>query len=141
MSVSVGIVLFKRLNRESSAKFLILKASNGCFHWTPPKGHVELDEYELDTAFRELFEETEIKEDEIKLYKEFREVLEYNTVNGRKQSIYYLAELKDYGQEIRLSNEHCEYKWIEANKDLNIFLHTQTKELIILAEKYIKRNL
>ncbi len=53
---SVGIILFHRFPRK--IMYLLLKQHQG--HWGFPKGHIEKGERLIDTAVRELREETGI---------------------------------------------------------------------------------
>ena len=50
---SCGAVIFK------DNQVLLIKSVKG--HWSFPKGHVENDETELETANREILEETNVK--------------------------------------------------------------------------------
>ncbi|MFZ5500518.1 MAG: NUDIX domain-containing protein, partial [Candidatus Micrarchaeota archaeon] len=50
---SCGIVLF---SEDGGRLYLLLHYTAG--HWDFPKGHVEADESEAETALRELLEET-----------------------------------------------------------------------------------
>ena len=74
MEKSCGIVLF------SSDEFLLIQhptKSNGDEgHWDFPKGHVEGSETELETAKRELIEETGIVN--FRLFDGFKHRIEYN---------------------------------------------------------------
>ena len=60
MEKSCGVVLF------NSDRFLLLQHNNEVSgadgHWDFPKGHVESGEEEIDTALRELKEETNIED-------------------------------------------------------------------------------
>ena len=56
---SIGIILFFRSPRK--IKYLLLKQHQG--HWGFPKGHIEKGEKYIETAVRELKEETGIKKD------------------------------------------------------------------------------
>lgn len=52
---AAGFVIFRRLNQQ--IQYLILQASYGQHHWTPPKGHVDPGEDDYTTALRETNEE------------------------------------------------------------------------------------
>lgn len=56
MSTAAGFVLFRRFQCE--VQYLLLRASYGSKHWSPPKGYVDAGEDEYTTALRELEEET-----------------------------------------------------------------------------------
>lgn len=54
---SCGMVVFK----EENDNLYILMVKHNAGHWGLPKGHVEENETETETAVREVFEETGIK--------------------------------------------------------------------------------
>ena len=69
---SCGVIVFRRMPELS---FLLMKHSH---RYDLPKGHMEEGETELETALREMWEETGIPIDEVKLDPEFR----YEEVNS-----------------------------------------------------------
>ena len=83
MEKSCGIVLF------NSDEFLLIQhptKSNGDEgHWDFPKGHVEGNETELETAKRELIEETGIVN--FRLFDGFRHRIEYNFQKGNERIV------------------------------------------------------
>ncbi|KAF1740409.1 hypothetical protein MXB_4408 [Myxobolus squamalis] len=129
-----------RIKRQNRIKFLLLKANFGIFHWTPPKGHIESEETEMMAAWRELQEETGLRKEDVKLYSQFREELNYETANGPKQSVYFLAQLKNYDKQIKISNEHLEYRWVECDEGFDGFIHDDTVKLLVKALLYIIRR-
>ena len=50
MKVAAGFVVFRRF--QSAIEFLLLHASYEQNLWSPPKGHVDPGEKELETAWR-----------------------------------------------------------------------------------------
>jgi bis(5'-nucleosidyl)-tetraphosphatase len=64
---SAGAVVFYR---DAQVEYLLLRAN----HWEFPKGLVDANESEQDTAVREVREETGL---EIKLLPNFRETIQY----------------------------------------------------------------
>ena len=82
-----------------------------------PKGHVEQGESELETALRELEEETGIGQDDIELDSEFRFETSYDVwpkrfggEQCRKTTVLFLAKLKNDQFEIR-PTEHLGFDW------------------------------
>uniref|UniRef100_A0A8C9UX13 Bis(5'-nucleosyl)-tetraphosphatase [asymmetrical] n=1 Tax=Spermophilus dauricus TaxID=99837 RepID=A0A8C9UX13_SPEDA len=110
-----GLIIFRRRLipkvDNDSIEFLLLQASNGIHHWTPPKGHVDPGENDLETALRETREEAGIEAHQLTVI-EGRKELNYVAWQKPKTVIYWLAEVKDYDVEIRLSNEHQAYRWL-----------------------------
>lgn len=52
---AAGFLIFRELNK--TIEYLLLKASYGDHHWSPPKGHVDPGEDDFTTALRETSEE------------------------------------------------------------------------------------
>lgn len=79
-----------------------------------PSGKVESNEKKEDALKREIFEETGIKifdvEETLIVHKD-----EYKLEKKDILEITYKIILNDLSPEIRLSDEHSEYRWIERS--------------------------
>jgi bis(5'-nucleosidyl)-tetraphosphatase len=111
---SAGILLFREHPEKS---FLLLKSKK---RWDVPKGHVERGESEVETALRELREETGILADQVSLDETFRFQMQAQFkaayLGGRfvdKTYVVFLGFL-DQPVEIKLS-EHDLYQWFPWN--------------------------
>ena len=85
---SCGFIVYKEENNENY--YLIIKSHNGDVGF--PKGHMEPGENELQTAIRELKEETGIDVDTIH---DFRYQIEYSlprVPDAMKQTVYFLGK-------------------------------------------------
>ena len=85
---SCGFIVYKAENNENY--YLIIKSHNGDVGF--PKGHMESGESELQTAIRELKEETGIDVDTIH---DFRYQIEYplpRVPDAMKQTVYFLGK-------------------------------------------------
>ncbi|XP_033020397.1 bis(5'-nucleosyl)-tetraphosphatase [asymmetrical] [Lacerta agilis] len=117
-----GLIIFRKLREKSSAsaagnniEYLLLQTSYGSHHWTPPKGHVDPGEDDLQTALRETQEEAGLDSTQFTIIDGFKKELNY-TVNGKaKTVIYWLAEMKDSNTEVKLSSEHQAFCWLTLN--------------------------
>lgn len=123
MEHSCGIVLFHE------NKVLLLKYKGGG-HWDFPKGHIENNESETETALRELKEETGISE--VTLFSDFREIIEYSFRKGRstikKQVIYFLGETEETN--ITLSHEHTNFLWVNSDNALHTITYQKSKSIL-----------
>lgn len=84
---SCGAVIYAK--DGDSVKFLLVKSS-ASDRIGFPKGHIEKGETEIDTAVREIYEETSLN---VSVSSDFREEYDY-TINGyiNKKVVYFLSE-------------------------------------------------
>lgn len=117
---SCGAIIYNEEN-----KVLIVKHNAG--HWDFPKGHMEKDENEYQTAIREVKEETNI---DIELYKDCRYVIHYSPKeNVDKTVVFFLAKNKSKD----LVKQDCEIQnigWFEYKEAINILTYDVAKELL-----------
>ena len=87
---SCGAVILKK--EAGTIKVLLVQMKNGG-HFAFPKGHVEGNETEFETAAREICEETSLK---VNFIKGFRKSTEYSPKDGfMKEVVYFLATPKE----------------------------------------------
>ena len=114
---SCGIIPFRYNGKEK--EYLILLQRNHA--WTFPKGHMEPGETEIETAARELFEETGLvatiqTENSVKLT---YDIPPYT----RKQVVLFLGEVK--GRVCLQDTEIIDCRWAKAS-ELKAYLHPDT---------------
>ena len=137
MEKSCGIVLF------NSDEFLLIQhptKSNGDEgHWDFPKGHVEGSETELETAKRELIEETGIVN--FRLFDGFRHRIEYYFQKGNemvpKEVIFFLAESNT--KEVVLSSEHQNFIWLDKHLAHNKLTYANAKEVLAAIKFFLEK--
>ncbi|KPJ03246.1 PREDICTED: bis(5'-nucleosyl)-tetraphosphatase [asymmetrical] [Papilio xuthus] len=110
LTSAAGLVIFRYTNKV--IQFLLLQTSYGQHHWTPPKGHVDPGESNWVTALRETKEEAGYSENDLEIYKDISYTLNYEVNQKPKCVIYWLAKLKKPEQNVTLSDEHQDYKWL-----------------------------
>ena len=144
LRTGVGIVV---LNNENKV-FVAKRIDNPKNFWQMPQGGVDEGESFLEAAYRELEEETGIKE--VKLIKEIDEILSYELPShllgiiwkgkykGQKQKWFvmkYLGNDRDINIKTN-SPEFLEWKWIDLNKitdvvvDFKLHIYKQLKEKV-----------
>lgn len=113
---AAGFVIFRRHGENKEISFLMLQSSKNNLNWTPPKGHVERGELDMEAAYRETEEEAGLTEKQFRVYPNFLAVLEYSFKGKPKTVVYWLAELNDSNAKVRLSHEHIDYKWLSCEE-------------------------
>ena len=132
---SCGFIAYKSVNNENL--YLIIKSLKGDVGF--PKGHTESDESEIETAIRELKEETGI---EVRIIEGFRCQIEYklwNIPDTEKQSVYFLGECTS---DIILCQESevSEASFVPYEDALALLTFKETKDILKEAEYFISSN-
>lgn len=109
-------------------------------HWDFPKGHIEEGEEEIDTARREIREESGITQ--LEFIDGFKETIEYYVgQNGEKrQKFVYFFLAKTNEEKIIISNEHQDSKWLVFNEAMELATYPDTKKLLKQADDFIQRQ-
>ena len=131
---SCGALVYRIKNGE--LELLLLKHRFGG-HWSFPKGHVEEGETEVETALREVHEETGLT---IQLEDGFRQSVEYYPrPNIRKQVVYFLGYADD-DRTRRQEEEISEIRWVPLKSAHREVTFRNDKNLINHAKKFLRRK-
>lgn len=126
---AAGFLVYRLVS--SQIEYLLLKASYGDFHFSPPKGklqrqtyesllfnsrkyflgHVDPGENDYDTAVRETREETGYTQQDLKIHKDMMRTLQYEVRGKPKTTVYFVAQLLSAKDPV-LSDEHTEYRFV-----------------------------
>ena len=117
---SCGSVVF-----DDSGKVLIIKHNLG--HWDFPKGHMEENEDEYDTAIREVKEETNI---DITLDTRYRYVITYDPFpNVIKDVVYFIGKAKN--SDVKNQEEEVEIvKFVSVEEAFNLLTFDNAKNVL-----------
>ncbi|MFA6386567.1 MAG: NUDIX domain-containing protein [Candidatus Paceibacterota bacterium] len=129
------IVVFK----EEQPKFLILKQiKTNIDNWSFAKGHMEEGETPIETAMRELEEETGITKIKILDFPLIHEEYELSYTEGNKLKVneYFIGFVDDKNVKID-EKEVSEYKWVTFKEALDIFYHESRNEVLKEAKNYL----
>ncbi|WP_456405056.1 bis(5'-nucleosyl)-tetraphosphatase [Thiolapillus sp.] len=114
--LSAGVVIVRKQGER--CRFLLLRVFN---YWDFPKGEVEPGENPLDTAIREVREETGITDLAFPWGEIFIETPPYRSGKRLKVARYYLALTSQ--ERVRLGinpelgkAEHDEYRWVDSGR-------------------------
>ena len=138
-----GVIVFYVEN--GTVYYLILKQKQG--HWSFPKGHAEDGETTLETAKRELEEETGIKEnnlisEEVQISDEYI-INEKGSKPVQKFVGFFIGEVvsKDV---VMQDGEIFDHKWITAEEGEKVFTYESSKRLLKsandLIQNYLQKN-
>ena len=130
---SCGAIIYKEENNE--LKFLLVYQHNG--HFSFPKGHVEEDEIEIETALREIKEETNL---DVKIDAKFRESITYllESKNTYKEAVYFVGIPLNYNLKSQ-EGEILNCDWYNYEDTLEKLEFENLKEVFLKAYNYIKK--
>ncbi|MER2131925.1 MAG: NUDIX domain-containing protein [Carnobacterium inhibens] len=131
---SCGAVIVTKETEEP--KFLLIKHHNGG-HWAFPKGHVEGNETEEETALREIMEETHLT---VELDTQFRHVVRYSPYEGTvKDVIYFMAYTSE--QEIHKQDEEVlDSSWSNFEEALALVTYENDRTILQAAKDYLTKK-
>ena len=107
---SRGLIIYRKTG--DYVEYLLLQASRSRGHWMPPKGRMEEGETDMETAYRETWEECGLPKECLEINEDCKFEINYCHKDHAKQVIYWLAKLTRPDFEIILSHEHKDVKWI-----------------------------
>ncbi|MBQ3929235.1 MAG: NUDIX domain-containing protein [Clostridia bacterium] len=127
---SCGAVVYRK-TASSDIKILLVKNHNGkC--WTFPKGHVENNETEQQTALREIKEETGLT---VKIEPNFRQTSVYRPFGKiKKRVVFFLARSEDSNVSLQPS-EIDFYRWASIDEALHMCHHENDTKILLEVRK------
>ena len=131
---SCGAIVYTIENEQ--IKYLIVEEISGSHSF--PKGHMENEETEEETALREIREETDL---DVELFTDFRVSEQYDPAEKpgvTKQVIYFLAKYSGQKPRVVRPNEVRALKSLRLEDALKIMEHE--KEFLKQADDYIKNR-
>lgn len=116
---SCGCIIF-----DENKNVLLIKENIG--DWGFPKGHVEHDETEEDTAKREVKEETNL---DVEIDSKKRYTMYYTTDKGKYKEVVLFLAKKIGGELIKQDDEIAEARWVDMYDVTKILTYDNTKDL------------
>lgn len=138
--VAAGIIIYRRT--KDGPRFLLLY--HGGRYWNFAKGKVEGEEDLLEGALREIYEETGISRNQIKIDQSFRTQDHYffRERNRRivKTVYYFLGEAPGFDQIKISSREHQGYGWFLYRDCARMLMYQNLKNNLKRANDQISRR-
>jgi len=139
---SVAVIIFRK---EEDFRFLLLwkKASDHYREaWEFPKGNSDKGESEMQTAVRELQEETGLKENQLEFY-DFHDKISFfyrREDQGliRKEVSFLMA--RTTRNEITISSEHDSFRWAPYLEAFDLLNQKNNKEILRKAYDFLKKK-
>ena len=130
---SCGAVVHRE--RDGVREYLIIRHNGG--HWSFPKGHVEHGENEVQTATREIREETGLLTE---INTDFRNIVTYSPKNGvMKDVVFFLASVTG-GTEHAQEEEIAQLEWLTFEKARAIVTFPTDTGVLEAAEEFLQKK-
>lgn len=131
---SCGAVVHRNINGYT--EFLLIKSKDNNY-WGFPKGHMEGNENEIDTALREVYEETGLN---IQIDDGFRVETEYFISREILKKVVYFVGMSNEGAVKIQLEEVGDYKWTNYSDAMNLLNHESSKEILESVQTYLKTS-
>ncbi|OLS19957.1 MAG: Diadenosine hexaphosphate hydrolase [Candidatus Heimdallarchaeota archaeon LC_3] len=141
---SVGGVLFREARSKKGEKweFLLLQHKRGK-HWDFPKGRREKGENDMQTAKREIWEETGYSPNTFRFLKRLQNVIRFTVHRGKsllpKEVRLFLVRVSNDVQ-VKLSSEHIDYAWTSYEEAIDIIRHKSSQKILKEAHRWLEEN-
>lgn len=130
---SCGAVIWRKSGE--SIQFLLARHNGG--HWSFPKGHVEQDETEEETARREIMEETGLASC---INTGFRQVVTYYPKHGVVKDVVFFLATVTGGAEKAQEEEISEIRWFSFQDARDRITFASDEEVLLEAYAYLSQS-
>ena len=130
---SCGAVIIRRNNE--TVQYLLIHQVQG--HWCFPKGHVEGNETEHETAKREIKEETGLK---VTFIDGFRHTLSYSPAPGVSKDVVYFLAAYESGKEKAQKEELQGMDWFTYDEATAMITYPNDRDLLVQAAKFLTKK-
>ncbi len=115
-------------------KFLFLKRNSkevdGSREWEIPGGRVEFGEDPSEAVLREVKEETSLDTEIVSIYRILSKEYEKQGKKVHLLRIIYILKTHEKPENVKLSKEHEDYKWLRKQEIRDLNLSNYLKEIL-----------
>lgn len=129
---SCGAVIWR--GTPADHQYLLARHNGG--HWSFPKGHVEGDETEIQTAQREILEETGLTAE---IDDRFRQVVTYYPKPGVIKDVIFFTAQPTGGAEHAQEEEIAQIGWFSYGDARDLLTFATDEEVLLAAETYLTK--
>ena len=131
---SCGAIVYRKFH--GNTEILLIKHVNSG-HWSFPKGHVEAGETEVETAVREIKEETGV---DANIDTRFRTVVTYSPKKDVIKDVIYFFATTECDKTQKQESEVSEVMWVDIGDELKCVSYRNDKELVTKAIRFYKQH-
>ena len=131
---SCGAIVYRKFH--GNTEILLIKHVNSG-HWSFPKGHVEFGETEVETALREVKEETGI---DIIIDPTFREIVSFSPKKGTQKTVVYFIGKARHTDYTPQEEEIAEIRWVEIGRACSVLSYENDKSIVAKARTIIAQH-
>ncbi len=128
---SCGAIVYRKFHGNTEI-LLIRHIKSG--YWSFPKGHVEGDETEVETAMREIKEETNI---DVLIDTGFRETVSFSPRRDTSKTVVYFVAKALNSDTKPQAEEISEIRWVEIGQALSHLTYDNDKLVVSKAKAFI----
>ncbi len=128
---SCGAIVYRKFHGNTEI-LLIRHIKSG--YWSFPKGHVEGDETEAETAMREIKEETNI---DVLIDTGFRETVSFSPRRDTSKTVVYFVAKALNSDTKPQAEEISEIRWVEIGQALSHLTYDNDKLVVSKAKAFI----
>lgn len=130
---SCGAVIFRKSSNGKEIKYLLLKHLRSG-HWSFAKGHIDPGETEVETAEREILEETGLS---IKVDTAFRCEIKYSPQKDVLKDVIYFAAASPTAMITCPPDEIEEFLWLSLEEAKATLTYDECRAVLNKADLYI----
>jgi len=131
---SCGAVIWRE--QDGGHAYLLVRHKGG--HWSFPKGHVEENETEAETALREILEETGL---DTQIDTSFREVVSYYPKPGVIKDVIFFLATPLGGTEQAQESEISQLGWFTFREARPLVTFATDEDVLLAAEARLSRKI